>query len=103
MTARTDAMTVACPFCDAPIGELCTGTRGKLRQSVHAERHIAFVKTTTRHPADITPWQHPPTYDEPPEPGPAHVQHPLTDDTRQRGLRHLHAIRNPAPETDPPW
>jgi hypothetical protein len=41
-TSRTDALNVACPRCAAAPGEPCTGARGKVRESMHRERHQAL-------------------------------------------------------------
>lgn len=37
-TSRTEAMKVACPRCEAKVGEKCVGVRGKVRERIHRER-----------------------------------------------------------------
>jgi len=107
MTTRTDALTVPCPYCDAPEGEPCAGARGKLRTSIHAERHVAFMKSSSaqRHPATLEPWDHPPAYDAPEPPTPGRIQHPIPPDAIERGQRWLQVIRPQPeqPEPEPPW
>lgn len=95
-TSRTDARTVACPYCHARAGELCQGPRGKLRESNHAERHLA-AQTAIRkaeldeqrrtHPAELPLWEAPePYHDAPADPGPGRVTRELDPGTCATGL-----------------
>jgi hypothetical protein len=41
-TSRSAAQGVTCPRCGAAPGQPCTGARGKVRESMHRERHQAI-------------------------------------------------------------
>jgi hypothetical protein len=41
-TSRSAAQGVTCPRCGAAPGQPCTGARGKVRESMHRERHQAL-------------------------------------------------------------
>ncbi|WP_459213512.1 zinc finger domain-containing protein [Mycobacterium intracellulare] len=41
--SRTEARTMQCPYCRAPVGTKCRGKRGE-RESNHRERVQAFME-----------------------------------------------------------
>jgi hypothetical protein len=102
-TTRTEAMTIACPFCGAQPERPCEGARGKLRASVHAERHLAALdanrKATVRElrAYDVEPEPVPIAYqrEQPPSANEARgrVVHRLDDHTRAVGLAGVAAAR----------
>jgi hypothetical protein len=98
-TSRTQALTVDCPRCNAEPGDPCTGTRGP-RESAHRERHDEYTRTHERQ-HDVRPYDLKPDYFDndgwTPKPmieiPGGGLAYPLDDDTCERGLRNIAAIR----------
>jgi hypothetical protein len=88
--SRTDALTVACPYCKAEPGYPCMGARDKPRDSSHKERQQKFTRDQReRRFYDVDPNYIPDGHH---DTQPARQPEQIPDDDRTRGLVHCRQI-----------